>query len=290
MIYLSTFTAKFVILFFGLLGNTIGIIVFSRKSIEKKIKTKLIYQVILFINSLFLFSQVFQDTFDSFEIRLHRMSIIACKLRGFWNFAIGPLTKWYLIYITIERFLAIKFQNFKLFQEKRFQKIIIIAVIIYTFLLYSPYAIFYDIFTIKSQNTTGIRCRIEDNNIRSIMASVDTVNSTLLPFIMISVFSLLLIYTIISSRIRAMRMQATSARDRMLKDIRLSLCILAINFTIFLSFPLEIANYFVADIDVFLYDIYVCIFYVYYCLDTFILILLNSNFKNELLLMLKLKT
>lgn len=290
MIYLSTFTAKFVILFFGLLGNTIGIIVFSRKSIEKKIKTKLIYQVILFINSLFLFSQVFQDTFDSFEIRLHRMSIIACKLRGFWNFAIGPLTKWYLIYITIERFLAIKFQNFKLFQEKRFQKIIIIAVIIYTFLLYSPYAIFYDIFTIKSQNTTGIRCRIEDNNIRSIMASVDTVNSTLLPLIMISVFSLLLIYTIISSRIRAMRMQATSARDRMLKDIRLSLCILAINFTIFLSFPLEIANYFVADIDVFLYDIYVCIFYVYYCLDTFILILLNSNFKNELLLMFKLKT
>jgi hypothetical protein len=290
MIYLSTFTAKFVILFFGLLGNTIGIIVFSRKSIEKKIKTKLIYQVILFINSLFLFSQVFQDTFDSFEIRLHRMSIIACKLRGFWNFAIGPLTKWYLVYITIERFLAIKFHNFKLFQEKRFQKIIIIAVIIYTFLLYSPYAIFYDIFTIKSQNTTGIRCRIEDNNIRSIMASVDTVNSTLLPFIMISVFSLLLIYTIISSRIRAMRMQATSARDRMLKDIRLSLCILAINFTIFLSFPLEIANYFVADIDVFLYDIYVCIFYVYYCLDTFILILLNSNFKNELLLMFKLKT
>jgi hypothetical protein len=290
MIYLSTFTAKFVILFFGLLGNIIGIIVFARKSIEKKIKTKLIYQVILFINSLFLFSQVFQDTFDSLEIRLNRMSIIACKLRGFWNFAIAPLTKWYLVHITIERFLAIKFHNFKLFQEKRFQKIIIIVVIIYTFLLYSPYAIFYNIFTIKSQNTTGLRCRIEDSNIRSIMATVDTVNSTLLPFIMISVFSLLLICTIISSRIRAMRMQATSARDRLLKDIRLSLCILAINFTIFLSFPLEIANYFVADIDLFLYDIFVCIFYVYYCLDTFILILLNSNFKNELLLMFKLKT
>ena len=290
MLYLSTFTAKFVILFFGLLGNTIGIIVFARKSIEKKIKTKLIYQVILFIDSLFLFSQVFEDTFDSLEIRLNRMSIIACKLRGFWNYAIASLTTWYLVYITIERYLAIKFHNFKLFQEKRFQKIIIIVVIIYTCLLYSPFAIFYNIFTITIQNTTSLRCRIADINIRSIMATVDTVNSTLLPFILITVFSILLIYTIISSRIRAMRMQANSARNRLLKDIRLSLSILAINCTIFLSFPLEIANYFVADIDVFLYDIFVCIFYVYYCLDTFILILLNSNFKNELLLMFKLKT
>jgi len=83
MLFLSTFITKFVLLFFGLLGNFVGLIVFARKKIGKKIKTKQIYQAILFIDSVFLFSQVFQDTFDSLNIRLSRMSIIACKLRGY---------------------------------------------------------------------------------------------------------------------------------------------------------------------------------------------------------------
>jgi hypothetical protein len=118
MLFLSTFITKFVLLFFGLLGNFVGLIVFARKKIGKKIKTKQIYQAILFIDSVFLFSQVFQDTFDSLNIRLSRMSIVACKLRGYWNFSIGAISIWYLVFITIERYLQIKFNHFKLLQQK----------------------------------------------------------------------------------------------------------------------------------------------------------------------------
>ena len=56
-------------------SNIIGLIVFARKSIDKKIKTKPIYQTILFIDSVYLFSQIFQDTFDSLNIKLSLMSI-----------------------------------------------------------------------------------------------------------------------------------------------------------------------------------------------------------------------
>jgi hypothetical protein len=38
MLYLSTFIAKIVLLLFGLVGNMIGLLVFARKSIDKKIK------------------------------------------------------------------------------------------------------------------------------------------------------------------------------------------------------------------------------------------------------------
>ena len=73
MLYLSTFIAKFVLLFFGLVGNIIGLNVFERKKMGKKIKTKSIYQALFLIDSVFLFSQVFQDSLDSFDTKLSHM-------------------------------------------------------------------------------------------------------------------------------------------------------------------------------------------------------------------------
>ena len=295
--YLSTFIAKFFLLFFGLVGNILGILVFSRRSIENKIKTKIIYQAILTINSLYLLSQVIQDSLDSFEIRLHRLSIIACKLRGYWNFAVATITTWYLVYITIERFVSIKFPHIKFLQRKSFQRLIIIIVIVYDLAVYTPWPIFYEMFTLTTINTdlnvTRIRtlCRIKDSDVISILATFDAINAVCVPFILITISSCLLIYTVLAARFKTLsRMQSQASRRNLMKDIRLSLSILALNCTILLAVPLNIANYFVADIDTFLYDIFCCIFYTYYCLDSFVLVLLNSNFKKELLLMLNLKT
>ena len=287
MLYLSTFIAKFVILFFGLAGNIIGLIVFARKSIGKKIKTKSVYQALLLIDSVFLFSQVFQDSLDSLNIKLSHMSIIACKLRGFWNFAIGAISIWYLVFITIERYIQIRFNHFKLLQQKSIQIFIIILVIVYNLVAYSPFAIFYNIITDYdiTLNETYVYCVFRDPYVEFIMFTFDTVNLTVLPFVIITIFSSLLIYTIISSRIRAIRMQSGSERNKLYKDIRISVSILVINLTIFLALPLQIANYFFTDLDAFLYDIFCCIYYCYFCLDAYILYLLNSNFRNEFISM-----
>ena len=282
MLYLSTFIAKLVILFFGLAGNIIGLIVFACKSIDKKIKTKPIYQAILFIDSVYLFSQVFEDSLDSLDIKLSHMSIIACKLRGYWNFSIGAISIWYLVFITIERYIQIRFHHFKLLQQKNFQRLIIILVIGYNLVAYFPIAIFYNIITDydTTLNETYVYCYYDDSYVEFIMFTFDTVNLTVLPFVIITLFSCLLIYTIISSRIRAMRMQSRSERNKLHKDIRISVSILVINLTIFLSLQIQVANYF-PDIDSFLYDICCCIYYCYFCLDTYILCLLNSNFRSE---------
>ena len=254
-LYLSTFLAKFVILFFGLAGNTIGLIVFARKSIDKKIKTKPVYQALLLIDSVFLFSQVFQDSLDSLNIKLSHMSIIACKLRDYWHFSIGAISIWYLVFITIERYIQIRFHHFKLLQH-------------------------YD----KTLNGTYAYCYEENTYAEYIMFTFDTVNATVLPFVIITIFSCLLIYTVISSRIRALRMQSISGKNKLHKDIRISVSILAINSSILLFIPLQIANYFFTDLDPFVYDICCCIYYCYFCLDTYILCLLNSNFRSEFLL------
>ncbi len=291
MLYLSTFIAKIVLLFCGLVGNMIGLLVFARKSIDKKIKTKRIYQALLFIDSVFLFSQVLEDSLDSLNIKLSHMSIIACKLRGYWNFSIGAITIWYLVFITIERYLQIKFNHFKLLQQKNFQRLIIILVSVYSLVAYSPFAIFYSITTDydSTLNETYIYCYFEDTYVEFVMFTFDTINASVLPFVIITIFSCLLIYTVISSRIRAMRMRSSSEKNKLLKDIRISISILIINLTILLTLPIQIANYFFSDLDPFLYDICCCVMYSYYCLDAYILYIINSNFRNEFDLMLSLK-
>jgi hypothetical protein len=171
------------------------------------------------------------------------------------------------------------------------QRFIIILVIVYSIVAYSPIAISYNIITDydTTLNKTYVYCYYEDLYVEFIMFTFDTVNATVLPFVIITIFSCLLIYTVISSRIRAMRMQSSSEKNRLLKDIRISVSILAINLTVFLSLQIQVANYFFLDLDPFLYDICCCIYYCYFSLDAYILYLLNSNFRSEFLAMLKYK-
>ena len=159
-------------------------------------------------------------------------------------------------------------------------------VIVYNLVAYSPVSIFYEIIPDydSSLNETYVYCSFKDLYVEFIMFTFDTANATILPFVIINIFSCLLIYTIISSRIKAMRMQSHTERNKIFKDIRISISILAINLTILLSLQIQIANYF-PDIDSFIYDICCCIYYCYFCLDTYILYLLNSNFRSEFLSM-----
>jgi len=184
--------------------------------------------------------------------------------------------------------MQIRFDHFKLLQQKKLQRFIIIFVIIYSLIAYSPFAIIFNIITDydTTLNETYVYCYYEDIYVGFVMFTFDTVNATVFPFIIISIFSCLLIHTIITNRIRAMRMQSNTERNKIFKDIRISISILVINLTIFLSLPLQIANYFFTDLNPFIYDILCCIMYSYYCLDAYILFLLNSNFRKEFLLML----
>jgi hypothetical protein len=294
---LTTIIFKYVLLLFGLIGNIIGMIIFLRKSTNKKIANKSIYQALLFIDSIYLFSQVIQDTFDFFKLDLKLKSIFLCKLRGYWNFGIASIPIWFLVFITIERYVSIKFYNFKLLKLKKFQLCLIILIIIYNLILYLPFVIFYNIFSeiiikIEKKNETinyTILCDFEDINILNTMFTIDIINGTLLPFIVIIIFSCLLIYKIITNRIKALKMLSEIIKKKLFKDIRLSVSILAMNLSILLMLPLSIANYYFYDLDIFIYNIFCCISYSYYCVDFYVLFLFNSNFKNEVLIMFKIR-
>jgi hypothetical protein len=289
MDYLSLFIVKLILLFIGLVGNLIGLVVFSQKKLNK-LKTKSIYQALLCIDSIFVFSQIFEDTSESFNVDLSKTSIISCKIVGYWNFAIGAISVWYLLYITIERYVAIKFRNIKLLQNKKFQIFIIILVIVYNLVLYTPFAIFYNIFKNSTLNETIVYCDFGEQHTAFIMFTADLINSTLLPFSIIIIFSCLLIYTILSSRITMMRTQSHFIKKKLLKDIRLSLSIVVLNLNILVTnLPIQISNNFFPDLDDYLYNVFCCIMYTSYCINTYVLFFFNSIFRDELLTMLSIK-
>ena len=60
MEYVSTFAARFVLLFFGLLGNLLGLAVFLTRKNMAKLGTKKLYRTMLLMDSIFLCTQIFE--------------------------------------------------------------------------------------------------------------------------------------------------------------------------------------------------------------------------------------
>jgi len=260
MDYWSIFFGRFVLLLLGIFGNIMGLAVFYRKNMDK-ISTNKIYRFILYLDTFFLSTQIFQDSALSLGLDLRNLSTLSCKIRYFWNYSIGPVSPWLLVYITIERFVAIKYTSIKILKQHNFQKLIIVLIFIYNLGIYSPFAILKQVYSAiddNNNNETYYYCDFENNIQYTIMTSLDLINSALLPFFIMTASSCALIHTILKVRLR-------------------------------INLPLCVTNIFFPLIDGFTYNIFIIVFYAIYCINSYILFFFNSIFRNEFLVMLKLR-
>jgi hypothetical protein len=290
MDYLSIFIGRFVLLFLGIFGNVMGIAVFYRKNMNK-ISTNKIYRLILFLDTFFLSTQIFQDSALSLGLDLRSLSTLSCKIRYYWNYSIGPVSPWLLVYITIERYVAIKYTSIKILKQHNFQKLIIVLIFIYNLGIYSPFAILKQVYSsIDNNNETYYYCDFEDNIQYTIMTSLDLINSALLPFFIMTASSCALIHTILRVRLRILDMRSKRDKKKLRRDIRFGVSSIALNiFFVILNLPLCVTNIFFPLIDDFTYNIFIIIFYAIYCINSYILFFFNSIFRNEFLVMLKLR-
>jgi hypothetical protein len=140
------FLGRFFLLFVGLAGNTVGLALFYRNSM-KKISTNIIYRTMLFMDSFFLCSQIFEDSALSLGLDLRTVSTLWCKIRYYWNYSIGLVSPWLLVYITMERYIAIEHNKILLWKTKDFQKLMITLIFIYNLIIYAPIAILREVFS-----------------------------------------------------------------------------------------------------------------------------------------------
>jgi len=122
------------------------------------------------------------------------------------------------------------------------------------------------------------------------MTSLDLINSALLPFFIMTASSCALIHTILKVRLRIIDMRSKKDKKKLRRDIRFGGSSIVLNiFFVILNLPLCVTNIFFPSLDDFTYNIFIVVFYAIYCINSYILFFFNSIFRNEFLVMLKLR-
>ena len=247
MSFVYIYLVPILLVLFGVPGNAIGFIVFSRKKLSK-FPARNIYRFMAIVDTIYLLSQIAEDTMNYIGFDLRLVSDITCKLYKFYNFAFAPISFWLLVYISIERFISIRFRSVKFFQNGKIQFIIIAAITVYNICLYSPMLDYMQIFetNINSTNSSQIlkRCRLRVPSFSKVISVMDLINAVILPFIFMAITSILLIVTILTSRLRILNLSSEQDRKKLARDIKVGItCIILNIFFFFLNLPICIANY-----------------------------------------------
>lgn len=207
---------------------------------------------------------------------------------------IAPISGLILVYISAHRFFSIKFPKNNFFtKDKRNNLIFIALLLIYNGLFYSPVFIFsgfvrYENALIgNSTNTTyRIGCSFLNTEYMTILALMDLINSALIPFILMTIFSILLIAYIFKIRQKISsktKLSSASDKKKFKKDIKFSLTIISLNV---LFLVLNVPTMYVGLIELNNLPLKSFINYLYYAsygCNFYVLVLSNSLFRSEFL-------
>ncbi len=203
-----------------------------------------------------------------------------------------------LTYISVEKLVSIKYpKKGYILRNKSVQTAFSVGVLISSCLFYLPIIFFYVITTTPYSyvytNTTNetyllniTLCTFINANSQTLISVMDLFGRVLIPFILMSIFSLALLHTIFESR---RRVSSANRPNRMFKrDIRFAISSVLLNF-IYLSFHLPLSVYvffpdYFSDLY-YMFDIY--ILYACYSTNFYLIFISNSLFRNEFILIFR---
>jgi len=279
------------VIFFGLVGNFLGIFMFAKRKELKKLGPKHMYMYLFSTDTILLVQLIINYiSFGWPDYDLTLMSVYVCKIYWFICSSSSPISPYLIAHISVERFVALKYPSKKsIMRSKRNQLIYLALIIVCNCLLYSPITIFYDISSDNSSNQTGTikKCTFVNLEFQVVMNLTDAVNRVILPFILMIVFSAMLIFTIVrSSQRMTQNLSTTNQNKRLKRNIKISISLIFINiFYIVLTLPVSITAYSsFLSLDFFLT---LCIGYMSYGINFYLILFKNSLISNEFLKMVK---
>ena len=278
----------------SLVGTILGMIIFSRKTLSK-LPMRHVYQSLLATDAIYVTKITIQNTIVYTSIGpVKFLSTLACKIYIYTNFMICTISSWLLVVICIERCLTIVFVNrMKIFENKKFEIFLIALAVIYNCLLYTPFLLYQELQQSLTNNTdtneTQIEYDCEFSDIEYIQTFylMDMIHSTLIPYAIMLVSSIILFVFVIKSRMRIQRLTNSRERKSLKKEIRFGMTILLLNFFfVILSLPICVANY-VDTLSDFMYDVIGYIFMISFCINFYILAVFNTIIRKEVVALFK---
>jgi len=276
----------------SLVGTILGIVIFSRKKLNK-FPMRRTHQWLLATDAFYVAKIAIQNTFAHTSIgKLKYLSSFACKFYIYTNFLICPISSWLLVVISAERCIGIVFgKRIKIFENRKFEFLLIALVIIYNFLINIPFYLYQDIQQSFTNNTDSNETQIdfdcEFSSIEQIQAFylMDMINSTLVPYAIMLVSSIVLIVFVIKSRMRIHDSANSKEKKSLVKEIRFGMTIFFLNFFfVTLNLPICVANY-VDTLSDFMYELIGYIYMMSFCINFYILAVLNNIIREEVVKM-----
>jgi hypothetical protein len=273
---LNVFSATYLapaIIILGLFGNLFGLIVISKKKLAK-IGPQIVYIALFKFDLLKLFL-IFQPyALFAFNIDITVFSSLICKKYFYINYVFASISPVLNVYISIERYISIAYSAKKDFlRKKKIQLGFSIILVIFNLILYLPTVINFDLVIIENRTAC-----IVDFFWQETYGYIDLTNRVILPFVLMIIFSILIIYTIFKSRSRMTSNTRVNRTFR--KDVRFSLISITLN-TSYIVFSLPISmipfhpNFGLNKFILF----FLFVYYIAYSANFYLLFLANSLFR-----------
>lgn len=220
-------TLKTIYLIVGIFGNLTGFIIFSKKSMRKF--PILLYQTLALNDLLYLNYVIFVDYLYYMDVKLDTMSSFTCKSNNFLHRTFESTSPWLLVFISIDRYILIQFN--KKFQQR---KIIILICLMYVFniVINVPALFFFELHSNTTYFNGSIikreKCSMSQYN-ANILNITQLLNFIFLPFILMLLFSILLILAILKSRLKILKLGTRHDRNRLMKDVKFAISSISLN-------------------------------------------------------------
>jgi hypothetical protein len=238
-----------IIIVFGFTGNLLGLIIISKKALNKMGPHSVF--ICMFAMDFIYFPLIFHPYLAyAFDINVTAMSNEACKLYWYARYSMAIISPMMNVYISVERWISITFPSKRLVLLKRNVQIIYICVVIVVNLAFATQvAIGFELQNVvietpivnSSEHTERIvyYCDFKSLYWQDVAGFIDISIRVIVPVGLMVVFSVLLCVSIYKSRNRISSSHTGNATLR--KDVRFSLVCMSLNvFYIVFSLPVSV--------------------------------------------------
>ncbi len=277
------------ILIIGEFGNILGVAILYNDDKLKNIGPIYIYKFLFLSDLTYLPQAIISYLSSGFFFDPTTLSSLSCKFYIYFSFSLDAISPWLLVYISVEKFISISFSAKRFILRKKFNQFLyFISLIIFSFLYYIVQPFCWDVINIGGLNETILSCTFVNYELQKISSLMDTIHRVVLPFLLMVIFSSLLIGSIFISRRRVS--DSVNENKRLKRDVRFAISSFSMNLLFMvLNLPLSMVQLFPNYSNIaYLSTFY--LFYFSYGVNFYVLFLTNSIFRKEVCRLFKKKS
>lgn len=286
---------EFAVWIVALFGNILSFIVFSRdsfaqNSINVYCRAMSIFDSFIIINIVdYFYSRILNN-------QIFLTSMLMCKMNNYLVLSMSSITEWVLVMFSFDKMICVtQMTKFSFFKKPKFQVCMITVITLINLAIYTPVPVWinFELYPM-GHNSSIFACSIDTVPFFKTIGMIYLIESTLVPFALFMLTTFVIIIAIYKSSKNLQRTISFTQqyKHRRAKDRKFAFNSIVLNL-LFIIFKLPISLCFIVDLGQNELSYFVIImsefaFFLNPCTRFFSYLLINSIFRRELVLLLRL--